>query len=70
MKFDTYEKLEQAYAKEEVYPLDLKQGVAAHLNNVCTVFFSIDLGYTYVPVTPSNLAILQGIHLCTLCDSS
>ncbi len=34
MKYDSYEKLEEAYAKEEVYPLDLKHGVAAHLNSV------------------------------------
>ena len=34
VRFTTYEQLEQAYAKEEIYPLDLKNGVATHLNNV------------------------------------
>ena len=34
VKFDSYQKLEEAYAKEEVYPLDLKNGVAFHLNSV------------------------------------
>ena len=34
MRFSTYQQLEEAYAREEVYPLDLKQGVSTHLNQV------------------------------------
>ena len=32
--FTTYQKLEESYAKGEIYPLDLKHGVATHLNSV------------------------------------
>ena len=34
VKFTSYQELEEAYAKEEVYPLDLKHGVTTHLNSV------------------------------------
>ena len=34
VSFTSYEQLEQAYAKEEVFPLDLKNAVAAELNKV------------------------------------
>ena len=32
--FNTYKELEAAYVAEEVYPLDLKNGVAYQLNQV------------------------------------
>jgi len=32
--FSTYEELAEAYAKEEVYPLDLKNAVTVELNKV------------------------------------
>lgn len=32
--FSTYEELKEAYVKEEVYPLDLKNSVANQLNQV------------------------------------
>lgn len=35
VKFATYQQLEEAYVKEEVYPLDLKHGVTTHLNQAC-----------------------------------
>ena len=38
MTFSEYKQLEEAYVKEEVYPLDLKNSVADQLNKV-----SIDL---------------------------
>ena len=31
----TYQELEDSYAKQEVYPLDLKNAVADELNMVC-----------------------------------
>ena len=34
VSFTEYSKLEEVYAKEEVYPLDLKNAVALELNNV------------------------------------
>lgn len=34
--FSDYKQLEEAYVKEEVYPLDLKNGVANQLNQVLT----------------------------------
>ena len=34
MTFSTYEQLEEAYVKEEVFPLDLKTSVANQLNKV------------------------------------
>ena len=34
VRFTTYKELAEAYAKEEVYPLDLKNAVAAELNKV------------------------------------
>ena len=34
VRFTTYQELAEAYAKEEVYPLDLKNAVAAELNKV------------------------------------
>lgn len=34
LRFSTFKALEEAYAKEEVYPLDLKQAVATELNKV------------------------------------
>ena len=34
LRFSTFKALEEAYAKEEVYPLDLKQAVATQLNKV------------------------------------
>ena len=34
MTFSTYEQLEKAYVKEEVFPLDLKTSVANQLNKV------------------------------------
>ena len=34
VKFSTYEELEEAYVKEEVYPTDLKNGVIHHLIKV------------------------------------
>ena len=34
VRFTTYHELAEAYAKEEVYPLDLKNAVAAELNKV------------------------------------
>lgn len=44
VKFSTYQQLEEAYAKEEIYPLDLKHGVASHLNNVSfVVIFTLGL---------------------------
>ena len=54
--FSTYEQLEEAYVKEEVFPLDLKTSVANQLNKVfyngiCTYWheddpnvFSLDAG--------------------------
>ena len=32
--FASYESLEEAYVKEEIYPADLKNGVTAHLVKV------------------------------------
>ena len=42
VSFSSYQDLEEAYKKEEVYPLDLKVGVANELNRVshmitCTI---------------------------------
>ena len=34
MSFVDYSKLEEAYASEQVYPLDLKNAVAIELNKV------------------------------------
>ena len=34
VSFTEYSKLEEVYAKEEVYPLDLKNAVALELNKV------------------------------------
>ena len=34
VRFTTYKELAEAYAKEEVYPLDLKNAVATELNKV------------------------------------
>lgn len=33
--FSSYKQLEEAYVKEEVYPLDLKNSIANQLNQVC-----------------------------------
>ena len=38
VRFTTYKELAEAYAKEEVYPLDLKNAVAAELNKVIASF--------------------------------
>ena len=35
ISFMTYQELEDSYAKQEVYPLDLKNAVADELNIVC-----------------------------------
>ena len=34
VRFTTYKELAEAYAKEEIYPLDLKNAVATELNKV------------------------------------
>ena len=34
VRFSTYEELAEAYGKEEVYPLDLKNAVTVELNKV------------------------------------
>lgn len=34
MRFSSYEELAEAYGKEEVYPLDLKNAVTVELNKV------------------------------------
>lgn len=38
VRFATYKELAEAYEKEEIYPLDLKNAVARELNHVCTLF--------------------------------
>ena len=38
MTFSAYKQLEEAYVKEEVFPLDLKNSVANQLNKVCFCF--------------------------------
>jgi tyrosyl-tRNA synthetase len=35
--YSTYDELEQAYANEVIYPLDLKNGVADELNKVAHI---------------------------------
>ena len=34
--YSTFSDLEDSYAKEEIYPLDLKNAVARELSKVCT----------------------------------
>ena len=46
--FTTYESLEEAYVKEEVYPADLKNGVAAHLVKVRLRLFRKIMSNIYV----------------------
>ena len=41
VRFSTYEQLEEAYVKEEVYPTDLKNSVASHLIKVIDSAFLI-----------------------------
>lgn len=50
VKFDKYQKLEDAYAKEEIHPLDLKHGVATHLNSVWDYLLSLWVSDCYVNV--------------------
>ena len=37
MQYATYAELEQSYAKEEIYPLDLKNAVSRELSKVCVI---------------------------------
>ena len=49
VSFMNYKELEEAYAKQEVYPLDLKNAVAEELNKVSNsiVFTIISDNYIY-----------------------
>ena len=66
MRYTTFTELEESYAKEEIYPLDLKNAVARELSKVCTViFFVLDIIVLGKTMCSSGLciSILQTIFL-------
>ena len=53
--FSTYKELEAAYVNEEIYPLDLKNGVASQLNKVlfcAIVIITIGSNKVYFDLLP------------------
>ena len=49
--FSTYEELKEAYMKEQVYPLDLKNSVANQLNLVFFFWFTSQTVASFEPLT-------------------
>ena len=48
--YTVYVELEQAYAKEEIFPLDLKNAVARELSKVCILYTCTCTMYMYVGI--------------------
>ena len=72
VQYATYLELEQAYAKEEIYPLDLKNAVARELSMVCTllgnsVWYRIHMSCRFG--FRSREAIYHVLlHVCLFCE--
>ena len=70
VQYATYLQLEQAYAKEEIYPLDLKNAVARELSKVC-MYVARELSMVQNPYVRcrSREAIYHVLlHVCLFCE--